>query len=800
MSLDHPAHARLTADRHTVDQLNDEADALLMVSMQRAQELAGEALELAERCGYEAGVARARMLMGYGHFYLANYAQARAAFEESAAVAVSLGLKALEARNLNGLGITFVTTGQPGLGLEYHLRCLQLVQSMQDVLGQAKTLNNLGNLYLDINDFETALTYHLEALELAHQLQHSVLISSASINTALSYHKLGQYDKALSLNLATLERARDANFKQHEGLILANMARDLLVLGQLDDALNVSQQAVQFSDELGDRENMCDALLTLSQVLMSQNQPDAALVPLRQAVTLADALDFSVRQAEGHRDLAALLEQQGAYQEALSEARLAAAAQQAVMADMLQHRTQVMAAQFKIERLEHRAAEERLRYLELSEANAALQTAQERLAYQAQHDSLTGLLNRAAFEELLQASLQSHPHTEMGVLFIDLDHFKQVNDTLGHDIGDLMLKQVAERLRHSVREGDLVARQGGDEFMVLLRSMRLHTGAEIAAARILEALSAPMELAGREWRMTASIGVAVFPDDGSDITTLQKNADLAMYLAKRERHAVRRFQADLGQAAMEQLELGQALRRALENGELRLHYQPIVDAQTLEPVALEALVRWQHPQLGLLPPGRFIPVAETSGLMSPLSHWVLREACAQLSHLRARWPALRVTVNVAPQQFVEADFADQVSAALHDFGLDPKAVIIEVTEGAVVGDAGFLQAEELDSAGLDLALDDFGTGYSSISRLHQLPARWLKIDRSLIQDLRPVPERRSSRPIVRALITFAHEAGLQVVAEGVEDPQQLQELQDWGCDLLQGYLIARPQSPELLKL
>ncbi|MBZ9752315.1 EAL domain-containing protein [Deinococcus sp. HMF7604] len=798
----YPATAALppaNAAWRSVDQLNDEADAVLMLSMQRAQELAARALDLAQQTGYEAGMARARMLIGYGHFYLANYPEACAAFEESAALAAALGLTALEARNLNGLAITAVKTGQLGQALEYHLRCLRMVQSIGDAQGQARALNNIGNLYLDLKDYETALPYHLEALELATAIGHSILISSASINAALDYQELGRFDEALTLNQQTLARARAAGYRQHEDLLLANMSVNLLALGRLDEALALTVQGVSGSEELGDRENLCDVLITQGRVLAGKGEWPSARDVLQRATALADELNLTLRQAEAHLHLSAVLEQLGAYPEALHHARQAAAAEQAVTADVLRQKSQVLATQLKVERLEHRAEEERLRNQELSHANAALQVAQERLAYQAQHDALTGLMNRAAFEAALQGAIQARE--TMGVLFIDLDHFKQVNDTLGHDVGDQLLIQVAERLQRSVRDGDLVARQGGDEFTVLLRRVRSHEEAEAAAGRILAALSAPTELAGRTLTVTASIGVAVSPDDGTDVTSLQKNADLAMYLAKRERHTVRRFQAALSTAALERLELEQALRAGIDRDELRLHYQPIVDAQTLTPVALEALVRWQHPALGLLPPGRFIPVAESSDLIVALGDWVLREACRQLTLWRAQWPALRMTVNVAPRQFAQPGFAEQVLTLLADAGLPADALILEVTEGAVMDEGGVPHEAAMGHTGLTLALDDFGTGYSSISRLHQLPAQWLKIDRSLIQAEGSAGSSvRPARPIVRALITFAHEAGLRVVAEGVEHPEQLEDLQTWGCDLIQGYLIARPTAPELLSL
>lgn len=797
--MDHPESpcpASSGADpRLEVDRLNDEADALLMTSMQQSQDLALQALNLAGPLGYGTGEARARMLRGYGHYYLSEYQEALAQFGQSEALAARLGEVVTQARAVNGQAITLVTLGQYGAGMDRHLHGLQLGQASGDRVAQARTLNNIGNLYLDLRDYESALAYHQDSLALAREIGHDLMVSSASINAALDTHYLGRFEAALALNRETLRRAQAQGYRQHEFLLRANMAANLLGLGRPGEALEQAQQAARGSQALGDRENLCDALVLRGQALLALGD-GTARAALEQAVTLADELGVIFRQIEAHQALSNLLETEGDVAGALRSARVTAELERQALTELLQRRTQVTATQMKLEQLAHRAEQERVRSAQLSSANVALQEAQARLAHQARHDALTGLLNRAAFEAELQRAVTAQ--ARVGVLFIDLDHFKQVNDSLGHDTGDQLLVQIAERLRGAVREGDLVARQGGDEFTVLLRGVRAHEEAELAAQRLLGALSAPVTLATRTLTVTASIGVAVFPDDGQDVRTLQKNADLAMYLAKQDRHAVRRFHTTLGESALERLELEQALQGALTREEFCLHYQPIVDAAGGEVRALEALLRWRHPQLGLVPSGRFIPLIEGTELIVTLGAWVLREAARQLQVWRRERPALRVSVNVAPRQLAQPNFAAVVQAALDEFGLDAEALILEVTEGAVLGQDGEAHVARVAELGLPLALDDFGTGYSSISRLHRLPARWLKIDRSLIQDQDALPPARSSRPIVRALITFAHEAGVQVVAEGVERPEQWRDLRGWGCDLIQGFHVARPAAPEEL--
>ncbi|ADV65770.1 putative bifunctional diguanylate cyclase/phosphodiesterase [Deinococcus maricopensis] len=783
--------------RHRIDTLNDEADAILMTSMQRARALAAEAYALAERAPYPEGATRALMLTGYSAYFLGHFDEARAAFERAAADAQALTLPGLTARSLSGLAITVARAGQYGEALEHHLACLRLVQSTGDELGQARSLNNIGNLHIELREHDQALQYHLEALEIARRIAHPLLLSSASINAAMDYHQLGRYEEALHLNEVTLQRALDAGYRQHEGLLHGNIAANLLELGRPEDALRAAQVAVALTEELGDRENGCDAQVVCGRALQRLGRLDEAQTYLKGALTLAEDLQVAQRQSEAHQHLADLLEAQGEHARALAHFRAHEQLHRQLIADVLRHKSQVLATQLQVERLSHRAAEEQLRNQELAQANAALQCAQAQLEHQTRHDALTGLLNRAAFEGTLHAAMQSG--APLGVLFIDLDRFKQVNDTLGHPAGDALLMLVADRLRQGVRDGDVVARQGGDEFIVLLRHVQDHADVELVAQRLLDALSLPVTLEGRTLVVTASIGMALFPHDGADVTTLHKHADLAMYSAKRDRRSVRRFQAALSDAAQERLNIEQDLRAALERDELQLHYQPVVPADGRGPCTVEALVRWQHPTLGLLLPARFLPIAEESDLMVGVGEWVLRAACAQLRAWRARWPDLRVSVNVAAQQLDAPDFAGRLTRLLAAHTLDADALELELPARVALDPAALPQYAALAGAGVRFAIDDFGTGYSSMSRLFQVPAQVLKIDRAVIADLLPVSAgRRSSTPLVRALITFAQEAGMQVVAEGVEQPAQARLLRAWNCDRLQGYAIARPMPSDAL--
>jgi len=421
--------------------------------------------------------------------------------------------------------------------------------------------------------------------------------------------------------------------------------------------------------------------------------------------------------------------------------------------------------------------------------------AEARIQHLAHHDALTGLPNRLLMNDRInQAIHRAKRHGEkFALLFIDLDRFKLINDTLGHEVGDALLVQVAERCHQVVRESDTVSRQGGDEFVVLLAGLGAAQDARHIAQKLIKALSRPYLLDNHELAVTASIGIAMFPGDGESASELMRNADAAMYRAKSEgRNRFEFYSSELETASLGMLLMENQLRGALARHELQLFYQPKMDAQSGRCAGLEALLRWQHPELGLVLPNRFIATAEETGLIAPIGAWVIDEACRQLRE----WIDIgieppRIAVNLSAHQFASQDVEGVVSAALNAHGIPPGLLELELTETMLMRNpkrtAELLR--RLRSIGLTLSIDDFGTGYSSLGYLHMFPVQELKIDASFVHDIQPMGGRGK---IAKAIIALAHELGLQVVAEGVETPYQREFLSTHGCDHLQGYLFSRP--------
>ncbi len=420
--------------------------------------------------------------------------------------------------------------------------------------------------------------------------------------------------------------------------------------------------------------------------------------------------------------------------------------------------------------------------------------AEDQISERAFVDALTRLPNRVRFMERLETALaQSRRYDrKLAVVHLDLDAFKFVNDNWGHDAGDRLLQSLALRLTRGVREVDTIARIGPDEFLVLVPDLRQGEDLSRFAQKLLALASRPVEIDERTLQITASIGIATYPDDGQDAEALLRNADAAMYRAKDlGGNTFELCTPELTAMAVERLELQSGLRLALDRDELLLHYQPLVSISTGRMVGLEALVRWQHPQKGFLPPLTFIPVAEESGLILPLGDWVLRAATRQLKAWHATGLALRISVNFSARQFRERNLVHTVESALSEAGLEPSHLEVEITESIAMEGAEIVVANLnlLRSMGVGIAIDDFGTGYSSMTYLKTFPITSLKIDRSFVTDLAANP---ADAGIVRAIVEMAHGSKLGVIAEGVETQEQFQFLQRYGCDEMQGYWVSRP--------
>jgi len=420
---------------------------------------------------------------------------------------------------------------------------------------------------------------------------------------------------------------------------------------------------------------------------------------------------------------------------------------------------------------------------------------EEHIQFLANHDALTSLPNRGMFSEVLNLAIQNARRYDrnFAVLFIDLDRFKNINDTLGHEAGDRLLQEMGARLTQTVRASDVVARLGGDEFVVLVQEVSEAKQVEAVARKVLSTLVKPMVIQRQECRVTASIGICMFPSEAQDEHALMKNADIAMYRAKEDgKNNYKFYSEEMNVHSFERLALETSLRRGLERSEFVLHYQAKLDLHTGKINGVEALVRWQHPDLGMVPPAQFIPLAEETGLIVPLGKWVLHTACAQnVAWLREGLPPLHMAVNLSARQFADEDLVKDIAAALESTGLQPELLELELTESMVIQNterAGRVLAE-IKKMGVRLAIDDFGVGYSSLTHLKRFPIDTLKVDRSFIRDL---PQNTEDKALTEAIIAMGKSLNLTVVAEGVETLEQQTFLHDHNCDEMQGFFFSKP--------
>jgi diguanylate cyclase (GGDEF)-like protein/PAS domain S-box-containing protein len=462
----------------------------------------------------------------------------------------------------------------------------------------------------------------------------------------------------------------------------------------------------------------------------------------------------------------------------------------------------LIAAHANLERLvEQRTQELKQTVLELEIKVQEQKLAEAHIQQLAHFDPLTRLPNRLLLNDRCNTALHiaNRSHQHVALIFLDLDHFKNINDSLGHRVGDEVLMELASRLNKAVREQDTVSRLGGDEFILLLPDTDA-LGATRVAEKILQAALVPFQIEQHELTVTPSIGIAMYPEDGNDLDALSKCADAAMYRAKEDgRNGYRFFTNDIQTQTDRSLLLGNALRRAQERRQLELHYQPQICLQTGATVGAEALIRWRHPELGAVSPGEFIPIAENTGLILPIGEWVIRTAVAQLANWMQRgMPPMIMAVNLSAVQFRHANLPELVTSILQEYSVDPALLELELTEGVATNDpiGAIAVMNDLRQRGVRMSIDDFGTGYSSLSYLKRFQVYKLKIDQSFVRDITEDPE---DKAIVGAIIGMAASLGLKTIAEGVETEGQLAFLRDRGCDEVQGYYFSRPLAAPLFE-
>lgn len=424
--------------------------------------------------------------------------------------------------------------------------------------------------------------------------------------------------------------------------------------------------------------------------------------------------------------------------------------------------------------------------------------AEAHIRHLAHHDVLTKLPNRTALQNRIKSQLNESKrlNLQLAIMFIDLDRFKIINDTLGHDVGDLLLEAEAERLSLCIRSNDILARHGGDEFVVVCTDIKDAMELNTIAQRIIDTVSQPYQLSKYELHITPSIGISLFPQDGETVNVLMKNADTAMYQAKKINRSYRYYSTEMSEHAAERLNLESKLRYALENEEFSLFYQPQINLEQNKLVGMEALIRWNNPELGLVMPSTFIPVAEETGLILPIGEWVFREACKQALHWQSNGHQnIRIAVNISARQFWQLNMLENLSNILQETKVDPSSIELEITESMLIGfsEETLHLLEKINSFGLSMSIDDFGMGYSSLSYLKKLPTYKLKIDQSFVRD---IISDADDAAITSTIIAMAHNMGMTVVAEGVENKEQLDFLQRQGCDIAQGYYFAKPVSAD----
>lgn len=736
----------------------------------------------------------ATLLLGGCAFYRGHYPQMLTFAEEALHLSRQHQLVSHETRALNGMGLAYQRLGELAKAMHCLLESLKVAEQHSDPAGCCRALLNIGLVHDSLGEYEMALSLHEQALLAAHASGQQAFMADALYSRLEDHYKLGHYPQALALSDEVLEFAQQHQFSRFECGTQATIAATLLKLGRPEAAWQAMQAGLALAEERQDRESVCRLLVIKGKILLALGQLAQAEQALTAGLALSQELQHQTIERKANGALAQLYDRLGQFEQAYQHLQRQTELLLERISTERAWRTQQLAAKANIE-LSRSPTITGLREI------GAVEHTRPNV-----RDTLTSAVSRPFFQNRVQKTLELlAPEENMGLLFVSVDHMRSINESYGPKAGDHILIEVARRLQDSVRAGDLVGRVSGDEFMLLLGNLALPEDLQLVMDKLLGVLRQPIRLTDPErgeleLNITASLGGVVAPEDGQNIETLYRHADLALQQVKQTgRNAGVRFQPYMSAEEEQRRKLEFELRGAAGRGELRLYYQAQYDLPERKLLGYEALVRWQHPRLGLLGPNLFIPLAEESHLIQEIGDWVLHEACRQAAEWNFPERGLLMSVNVSAMQFEQPNFVRRVEQALRQHSLHGHNLALELTESMVQRNQNHAVAsiQELQALGVGVALDDFGTGYSSLSMLQTLPFEMLKIDRSFLNDLLPdSPSYARALTLLEVVVKLAHNLNMKVVAEGIEHEEQYCLLCELGCNAAQGYWFTRPLPPE----
>lgn len=704
---------------------------------------------------------------------------------------------------------------------------LELARKIDNKAGEFLALHNISYLHSEIGHYQEALDLQIEAMKVARDIKEDRFIIPSHTGIIGNLYLMGEYKQVIELSHSALKDISATENSSFYCTVMHDLSLAYLHEGLPNKALELIEHAKEVARDLDNLHAIAEVDQALGQVIFARGDIEKGLEYVLSSIEQAKKLSYRILIDMGHKQAAKMYEELQDYKNALFHAQSYYESERRLISKKENVRAKYLTSIMRLDISQREAEIERLKNVELVNTNKTLQITQLALLHQATHDPLTGVLNLSAFLDKVSQSLQrlqdsqnslglqnleksiesEYPNKNankninkhVGLIFIDIDHFKSINDLYGHRMGDSILIEICNRLNNLVDpEHEVVARVGGDEFVVLCDNIAAPEEVHKKSQEFLEAIRKPFYIVGQQLDVTASVGCAIAPEDGDEASRLRQNADLAMYSVKSSnRNRAVRFNAEMAEEQLGRQKMERELRGVAKRGELCLYYQGRFSLHNLSLVGFEALLRWQHPEHGLIPPNQFIPLAEETGLILPIGAWVINEACRQAKEWRFAEKGLTMSLNVSPLQFEQDGFLETIKDAIYCHDLPDNVLIVEITESLILRnlERAKIYITELQKMGIKVALDDFGKGYSSLGVIHTLPINHLKIDRSFMRDLQNKSDQRTakkSRILLETMIHLAQKLNMQVTAEGVENSKQLEVLMSLRCDYVQGFYCARP--------